>query len=856
MPNLNFTSSSFAQQDRYAQTTVSYESRNMQSIPFYPGVDHKAKLRGIMALTLVVTIIVGAFVGMLYGFRDYIIDWAKSTPVYSAVAEDEEAPPPNDDQMNIDPAALSESEISDIIDNISLYNTTVVYDGKHHKIEYSAPDGVALEFEWIKNGSSGNYQHGEIPADAGEYTVRVATLSINGEPCYDFRIDAAVLTIEKQAVPYPGISLLDQLGYPITTPKYDYSKEYTVVINGTLPEECSYTIVCVDSETGNEISSGTADNPPKIKNAGSYSIGIEVNWDKNYKPESNWLPETVVIQKKVLIAEYFGTAFNKEVTGLTYGSSKISSSLFFDPSNLPSNFPADLKAELEKSHTSIINYSESIDSKTPVGDYYISVESLNSKNYEFSGNTVIHVSIDKASLTGLFTSANQTTSYSPSGVPKHLLEITKKSNFPNVLNENISIEYTYYKGTTVNDKYKINSSDIVNVGTYTIVAQMSAAYNSNYIAPTDPIQFTLKITPVDIDTNAITMLNTTLSKVYGSSAISPKDYIEHIDGNINGIPNYIKATVANNFATSDVGKYEVVITLTDDKYGNYNPATIKTELVITQRHFEEGYYTIIAPTKDKQTVTKDGSLFLPTYNWVDSQEKYKDAVVEFYVGGRKIDGVNRLGTYDVEIRVSDKNNVYQTCNVTFVVQFNVMTILVGILIGIVSALIIAPSIWFGIRTLDKQSFKKFARLRARILHERGGARGAIVCEGRVSIFNWNSEQEIRDFPWTIVEPRFGRLYLTHATLEYYDSDYKKNYRNHLIQLKDITGIEIRGVFLRNKLIIFTKGGRFIYYVEPNTAYLWRRDITHFKNLQHLYPMENNVVDNDYPFNYTVITNGD
>jgi len=81
MPNVNFTSSSIAQQDRFAQTTVSYESRNMQSIPFYPDVDHKSKFRGILALTLVCSIIIGAVLGLLFGFRDVIFEAAKTGPL-------------------------------------------------------------------------------------------------------------------------------------------------------------------------------------------------------------------------------------------------------------------------------------------------------------------------------------------------------------------------------------------------------------------------------------------------------------------------------------------------------------------------------------------------------------------------------------------------------------------------------------------------------------------------------------------------------------------------------------------------------------------------------------------------------
>ena len=162
MPNLNFTSSSFAQQDRYAQTTVSYESRNMQSIPFYPGVDHKAKLRGIMAMAIVIAICAGAVLGLMYGLRDYLVDFAKQTPIYSAVVEgtEDQVPPPVDEEMNVSLAAETATYSNSVSVNGS-YDAysykTVTYNGQAQTVPYGISNDISeydptitVTFSWMK----------------------------------------------------------------------------------------------------------------------------------------------------------------------------------------------------------------------------------------------------------------------------------------------------------------------------------------------------------------------------------------------------------------------------------------------------------------------------------------------------------------------------------------------------------------------------------------------------------------------------------------------------------------------------------------------------------------------------------
>ncbi len=814
MPNLNFTSSSFAQQDRYAQTTVSYESRNMQNIPFYPGVDHKAKLRGIFALTLVVTVIVGAVLGTLFGLRDHIINWWEQTPVYSAINGDDNTPPPTDEEMNVAPSASISTEYVVINPdpgngNVGKPTKDVVYNGLEQAIEwgvsvespYTRAD-VAVAFTWQK--LSGDVPHDPDvdgwPINAGSYLVK-AFISINGQSAGEKHV---TLNIAKATIPYPGIKLPDDRIYDGNTK--------VIEIIDTLPADYSAGYKIVDTASRKELN---------VNKAGTYNLSVRIVGDSNYE-EKFYDAGTLTIEKKKVLASEFDDFFKDKV--VTYNGNVHTIEL--DYNNLPDELK-NLKDEI-KGNPEILTYAKEVENPTDARiSPYIIRALIDSNNYQIVGSIEANLTIEPALLTDFFTFKDVNTVYSGNMISKNYLEIIKDANFPDEVAQNISIKYTYYdeSGKT------ITAAEIENAGTYTVIAKFATGHN--YVTP-DDIEITIFVDKAKIDTSKVVV--TPVVKDYGKS-----DKINQ--SSISGLPVGVKAVIPSK-QPSNAGEHEITITLTGD---NYYEAKVVGKITINKA-LSESLYTTAKPI---QSVTKDGSVHYPKLDYIPD-----GAVVEYFVGGKSMnEGFTKLGTYKVDIVVSNDNEYY-TVPVTYTVNFNFLTIIMGIIVGVIAAFIIAPLILLSHRVIEKRSFKKFARLRARILHERGGARGAIVCEGRVTIMNWNSEQEIRDFPWTIIEPRFGRLYLTHATLEYYDADYKKNYRNFLVQLKDVTGVEIRGVFLRNKLIVFAKGGRHVFYVEPNTAYLWRRDIIHFRNLQHLYPMENNVVDNDYPFNYTVITDGD
>ncbi len=848
MPNLNFTSSSFAQQDRYAQTTVSYESRHMQSLPFYPGVDHKAKLRGILAITLVVTIIIGAILGALYGLRDYIIDWAKSTPIYSAFGgDDDETTPPENEEMNVTPAAEGYVDLSFVVINGGSYEKNEIYNGKPWIIEHQVSGNIGaveVTYTYQKTFDSDGNPYSDTPheilsdedwpVNAGTYLIK-AYITLDGITYWE-RSFPVTLTISKATIPSPGLNVIGNRVYDAT--------EKTVELAGNLPEDYKpadgkgYAITYKYEGKNYTLGVGGA----QVKDVGTYELSLSITGDENYAATDYKREIIYTVDQAPIYASDFGEAFGN----VTVVYDAKPHNIKIDTTKLPESFPADLKEALELGD--IVTYSTTSSDPTNVGTYTITAL-LNSKNYRLMGGLEATLEIKPRNLLGdsefgldaLFTFKDQTVVYNGIKVPTELLVIGKSHEFPDAVKEKISIEYSYYivNRDTLEVIKTITEADIVDACAegQVYMAVATFATGSNYVTP-DPQKALITVEKAHINLENVVVTPVTDKEYTGNTY-----YIQTITGLPAGTTANLRAESAG---AKNAGAHDVIIPISGGN--NYHDTEVIGKITIEKAL----YYSINVTAKEVQYVTKDGTLHLP--KWIGDLTDNPGTEVFYYVGGKQIEGIDHLGTYDVTIQFTD-GNYYYDIPVKFTVQFNFITVVVGIVVGILAALIIAPCIWSGYRVVEKQSFKKFARLRARILHERGGARGAIVCEGRVTILNTNSEQEIRDFPW-IIEPRFGRLYLTHATLEYYDSDYKKNYRNQLVQLKDVTGVEIRGTFLRNKLIIFAKGGRYVYYVEPNTAYLWRRDILHFRNLQHLYPMENNIVDNDYPFNYTVITDGD
>ncbi len=888
MPNVNFTSSSIAQQDRFAQTTVSYESRNMQSIPFYPDVDHKAKFRGIFALTMIWAVIIGAVFGLLFGFRDVFFKAVEATPVAAWINGGDETSYVSDEEaVSFSLAAGTENPWNyltpfDGEDGQGIY--TFNYDGKNHSLPnwdsdsiYTGPGSNPYEIDFKVCAVGGTidsaiYMESESdwPKDAGTYLVWIIAKDAEGNPypipnCSgrDFRY----IEIRKYGDNNAPTLSVNNANLTLT---YAPSQEVSIKNAVKFTDEYMAKLAELGLDYNNDtdikfVVKYTADGKSavelapdaKIGAAGKYEISLIINANET---NSNIEKKTFnnILTFEINKAHQYGSA-TVEGAFTTPDGEKFDGTVkeaSFNKATLSQELKDYLDAaEIRFDYTGI--GVQLVDSK-PVnaGTYKVNV-TIKHQNY----NTVTfskEFTIAKANLADYFDFDNLIGTKGISYTGKALLAGDTYLNISFTKEnakffETIKISYTYEKGTYVagtftpaEDGLGIAPANMVGVGFYRInVTFLDANEQKNFdlslLTESDTTRI-LEIKKADIALNTLTV--STFTKTYDKKAITKlniQDYIKNL-------PEGAKiASIAN--APKDAGTHKVTVKI--DGGDNYNDTNVDVTVIISKASLGSGFIEYNA----KQTVKKNGQKLLPSHSEIP-----EDYVVDYLINGKSIKdagGVDRLGSYKIDILVSN-NNYQGIYTVDFNIEFNPLSIIFGLVLGVVAGIIISLLIWLGYRKIEDVSYKAFKGVRLRLQHERGGDRGAIVCEGRVTIVNWNSEQEHRDFPW-IIEPRFGRLFLTHATLEYYDSSCSggniktyKNYRNFLIQIKEITGVEIRGAFFRSKLIVFARGARHVFYVEPNTAYLWRRDILHFRDLAHLYPMENNVVDNNYPFNYTLM----
>ncbi len=888
MPNVNFTSSSIAQQDRFAQTTVSYESRNMQSIPFYPDVDHKAKFRGILALTLVCSILIGAVLGLLFGFRDVIFEAAKTGPLsalFGGEGDDAEAAVilPEEEVVFSLAADASVDECVDLWRNYIITfdrSYSFVYDGDAKVIpnwdspllqtnQLTPPAGLKVKYSYVNSAKPNvelDVDANGWPVNAGTYYIYPYAVIEGSDLKYPMQIyDGKItLTISKATPSFPEIT------HPANGTVYT-GNPFTLGVEKELP----YGLTSNDLDFKIELKRADFNGyktVSSVKDAGIYRVTLTIKGTANtFKAEFNQ-PENIA-EFEIKRAPFpvneltFTTACseclkkNKRATACTFIDDNTVHSIVIDQTKLPSNFPQELKTFISENKV-VYNYEgvevAAEDNKAiHAGTYWVTA-SFDHYNYVTgaSANFGATLTINKKDITSVInTYKNQTINLTYNGKAPSETVFKIASN---VLPDSIYVEYEYAKATKNGDyEYGLTVGNVVNAGKYKLIVNFDYKNGSfdDYIFDKEIIKdFTVKkaaLTASDVVVSGVT-------ETYTGSYISiPKNNVSFKnvpESDVTALKNAVKVTSAKAM-NAGVHTVDIVISATD----NYEGITVPGRITINKASFGNN---ITINAASQQSIQKDGKINLPTYsyNFNNGYQPQGDVVVDFLIGSNHTTGVDKLGNYKIDLVISDDNHI-DTLTIDYTIKFNPMTIVMGVVLGIVLGVLIAFFIWQSFLYIDKKSYDDFKRIRARIQHERGGARGAIVCEGRVTIINFNSEQEHRDFPW-IVEPRFGRLFLTHATLEFYDSschDKKKrikNYRNFLVQLKEVTGVEIRGVFFRAKLIVFAKGGRYVFYVEPNTAYLWRRDILHFRDLAHLYPMENNVVDNDYPFNYALVKGAD
>ena len=152
----------------------------------------------------------------------------------------------------------------------------------------------------------------------------------------------------------------------------------------------------------------------------------------------------------------------------------------------------------------------------------------------------------------------------------------------------------------------------------------------------------------------------------------------------------------------------------------------------------------------------------------------------------------------------------------------IFCVAIAIIISILLLIIVFP-----IRILkDRNSRHDFIALRTQLERERGG----VICE---SIAKTSSK----------FGRKSGRLYLTAKALEFYDKNYPMNHKNFVIIPKDILDVKSYGIY-GTKLAINSRGGWIKINVPAGTARDWKKEITHYKNMQQAYHTEVHTLNAD------------
>ena len=200
---------------------------------------------------------------------------------------------------------------------------------------------------------------------------------------------------------------------------------------------------------------------------------------------------------------------------------------------------------------------------------------------------------------------------------------------------------------------------------------------------------------------------------------------------------------------------------------------------------------------NNQLVFVDGSLHAPKY-----ESETKDVTVEMYdKDGNPVEGFKYFGFHKVKM-VFTSGNYQTTKNVTFIVMFNPVIAILGLVLGALIGLLIGlitSVVW----TSKEKSSRTHFRAPSAIV---ANARGGILCESYAKCDNSGCS---------------GRLYLSSKSIEFYADDYKALKDNFLIDIDDVRNVD---AIAPNKIQVFAKKEKYVFTVPDGTAAEWANEI--------------------------------
>lgn len=200
--------------------------------------------------------------------------------------------------------------------------------------------------------------------------------------------------------------------------------------------------------------------------------------------------------------------------------------------------------------------------------------------------------------------------------------------------------------------------------------------------------------------------------------------------------------------------------------------------------------------KSNQIVIANGKLHTPKYT------AKSGTTVEILYNGEVVEGFKYFGFYNISVRFTKGN--YQTTvnNVRYIVMFNPLIALIGMLVGMLLGLLVGlltSGFWIKREKSSRNHFRAPSAIVA-------NARGGIICESYAKCDNSGCT---------------GRLYLSSQSIEFYADDYKALKDNFLIDIDDVRNVD---AIAPNKIQVYAKKEVYTFTVPDGTAGEWAHEI--------------------------------
>ena len=811
----------------------SFQKYDKNNVVCFKDTVYKSKAKKIFKVALTVCCIICILLSAAYATRDLLLgrsvgygnlDSNGNVSTFAPDAQDKESEVVCGYTVSYATARSFASSSATEITGIVLNDATFVYDGtpKSISIEGTLPMGVNVVYSNNENTNAGVYTvTAELSGEGYAPLTLTATVTINKAMINPVSLSDKFVTYngEAQTLYISGEeSLPDGVEAEYTIHNYEYTKELDEAVNvgkywitatmsgnnnyealvlralltiekanieGVIFEDGSFTFdgsnkaiyAEYDAEKYSDVSVSYTGNV--MSYAGNHTATVTLKGDNYntltlsanlYISKSRINPDDLYFESKIFTYNGFGFTFSYNSSGSCNMSEKVATVQHPSVYGIPV--------------TANVSYRFIKGNGIDAGEHIIEA-SISGVNYENSVVLTKNYTIERADITA-FVDVPSSIRYNEKA---HRLQVYFKGV------DEQGQEHTQLTYSGIECEYYYDGSCII-LGDYGVTITLSG-HNYNTLV----IEKTLTVVKGLIDTSKI---------IVSAPELIYNGKVKEVNHTwFSGIPDGASVDCTKAYATN-AGVHSLAVTLSKEHYEDcIYPVTMT---------IHKGKYGGIkySPIMYRMQPLEEGELVIPYI----ANTLTGTTVIKYFWNGEEINGVRRLGTYNIDVMVYDENREAEFTVELWILP-NPFLLLIGLLIGIVVGIITAILSLINRRSVEKRSKKHFEKIHGGLTSERGG----IICESRVKLFDGDSLLATKDKDGA----KHGRLYLTRYAVEYYDEHFTENYRNFLIRTDDILSVDVEGS-MDNRLIICSKGKNQIFTVPTGTASLWRREILHFKNI--------------------------